>query len=192
MKTVVNGVYETNKMKVEIGENIVSKTFKKVGNYNRRYKREKTSLQRLSNAPLFPKLVSFDDKRKNLKMSRLQGSQPESLSENQIELLRQMVKSMHHAGVARHAIPIRDLLSSNDKELGMVDFERVTLKRFSLSPIWLIAKKVSDYHLCRLVQEHQPHLLSESEKIFFKKTNKIRSTLQKIKPIKNKLKSLFS
>ncbi|MCC4832418.1 hypothetical protein LMH66_07210 [Shewanella sp. 10N.7] len=192
MKEVVNGIYETNKMKVEIRENIVSKTFKKVGNYSKRYTREKTSLQRLSESSLFPKLVSFDDKTNNIKMSRIPGSQPESLSENQIDLLRQMVKSMHDAGVARHAIPIRDLLSSNDKELGMVDFERVTLKRFSFSPIWLIAKKVSNYHLCRLMKEHQSHLLSESEQIFLEKINKIRNTLQKIKHIKSKLKSLFS
>lgn len=190
MKVVVNGIYETNKMKVEIGENTVSKTFKKTGYYNKRYNREKLSLQRLSDSSLFPQLISFDDKKKIIKMRRLPGYQPDGLSEKQIELLREMVNSMLHAGVARHAIPIRDLLSNNDQELGMVDFERVTLKRFSFSPVWLIAKQVSNYHLCRLVQKYQPHLLSKSEENFLKKINKIRGILQKIKPIKNKLKSL--
>lgn len=192
MKQVVNGVYETYKMKVEIGEDIVSKTFKKWSNNNKRYQREKTSLQRLSDLSHFPQLIAFDNKKQNLKMTRLPGNQPERLSEIQIKLLRKIVKNMLKAGVARHAIPIRDLVSSNDQELGMVDFERVTLRQFRLSPIWLIAVKVSNYHLFRLVQKHQPHLLSESEKHFVLKINKIRDVLQKIKPIKDKLKSLWA
>ncbi len=187
VKIVVDGIYETSKMKVEIGEDVVSKFFKETGNANKRYQREKESLLRLSGSFGFPKLISFDDDKKILKMSRLPGGKPENLSEIQINLLRKMVNEMHQVGVTRHAIPIRDLLSNNSEELGMVDFERVTLRRFGLSPIWLVAKKVSNYHLYRLIQKFQPNLLSESERRFLNKMNELRNMLQKLKPLKNKI-----
>jgi hypothetical protein len=191
VKAVKNGVYETSKMRVEISSTTVSKTFKRTANANTRYQREIESLKRLSSLPHFPNLISFDDTKKDIKMSRLSGTQPKNLSQIQIELLRKMVVDMHEKGVARHAIPIRDLLSPNEHELGMVDFERVTLRSFRLSPIWLIAKKVSNYHLFRLIHTHQPQMLSEAEKRLFLKLHKFRKTLQLIKPLKNRLKLLF-
>jgi len=41
MKAVKNGVYETNKMRVEIGKEVVSKIFKPTRNSSLRYNREK-------------------------------------------------------------------------------------------------------------------------------------------------------
>jgi len=177
-------------MRVELGEDTVSKIFKNSGNNDIRYRREKKSLQRLSGSCYFPRLIAFDNSTKSLKMSRLPGSQPDRLSKCQVNLLRKMVARLHSAGVARHAIPIRDLLCSYDDDLYMVDFERVTLRYFKFSPVWLIAKCVSNYHLYRLVQAHQPELLSETEKQWFLRLHKIRKFLQKIKPIKSRVKSL--
>jgi len=153
--------------------------------YNKkRYKREKTSLQRLSSFHYFPKPILFEDKNNKITMSRLPGDHPETLSKKQIEILRRMVISMHNKGVARHAIPIRDLLCNNDQELYMVDFERVTLRYTPFSPIWCIAKKVTNFHLYRLIQDHQTQMLTASEKRILLKTNQVRSVLQKIKPFK--------
>ena len=190
MKAVKNGVYETNKMRVEIGKEVVSKIFKPTRNSSLRYNREKKSLQRLSGLAHFPRLISFNDKTKLIKMSSLPGTRPEKLSEQQIELLRTMMTDMLAMGVARHALPIRDLLAEDEQKLEMVDFERVTIKHFQYSIIWLIAKKVSYYHLYRLIHQYQPQLLSESEKQFLSKVDKIRTVLQVIKPLRHPVRLL--
>ncbi|MFS1438156.1 hypothetical protein [Shewanella sp. 10N.286.48.A6] len=124
-------------------------------------------------------------------MSRLKGTAPETLSVKQIILLREMVANMLAQGVARHAMPVRDLLADSDENLGMVDFERITFRSFEWSPIWLIAKKVSHYHLYRLIRTYQPQQLTEQEYAFLAKTDTIRDYLMKLKPLKLKLKNMF-
>ncbi|WP_076539969.1 hypothetical protein [Shewanella sp. UCD-KL21] len=191
MKAVKDGVYETSKMKVVIEASSVIKTFKKVKDYNRRYSREKIALQRLTGLDNFPKLLHFDDKNTTLTMSRLKGTAPETLSVEQTMILRSIFSNMLAQGVARHAMPIRDLLAENDQELAMVDFERVTLRSFEWSPIWLIAKKVSNYNLYRLIRTYQPLQLSEQEQVYLAKADTIRDYLMKLKPLKVKLKNMF-
>jgi len=189
-KIVKNGIYETKKMRVEIGKEVVSKLFKPTRNSNLRYNREKKSLQRLSGLNHFPQLIEFNDKTKLIKMTALPGDRPDNLSEIQVELLRTMFEDMLAMGVARHALPIRDLLSTNDQQLEMVDFERVTIKHFQYSIIWFIAKRVSYYHLYRLINQYQPQLLSEPERQFLSKVDKIRTVLQVIKPLRHPLRLL--
>ncbi|MDO6619506.1 MULTISPECIES: hypothetical protein [unclassified Shewanella] len=191
MKVVKDGVYETAKMNVVIEASSVIKTFKKVKDYKKRYFREKIALQRLIGLDNFPKLLHFDDENTTLTMSRLKGTAPETLSVKQIILLREMVANMLAQGVARHAMPVRDLLADSDENLGMVDFERITFRSFEWSPIWLIAKKVSHYHLYRLIRTYQPQQLTEQEYAFLAKTDTIRDYLMKLKPLKLKLKNMF-
>ncbi|PMG40017.1 hypothetical protein [Shewanella sp. 10N.286.52.B9] len=191
MKVVTDGVYETEKMNVVIEASSVIKTFKKVKDYKKRYFREKIALQRLIGLDNFPKLLHFDDENTTLTMSRLKGTAPETLSVKQIILLREMVANMLAQGVARHAMPVRDLLADSDENLGMVDFERITFRSFEWSPIWLIAKKVSHYHLYRLIRTYQPQQLTEQEYAFLAKTDTIRDYLMKLKPLKLKLKNMF-
>lgn len=189
MKVVLNGIYETKKMLVVIEPSSVIKKFKKQKDYIRRYSREKIALQRLKGFDYFPELLSFDHADTSLKMSRLKGSQPQSLSVEQVVMLRKMVSNMLARGVSRHAMPIRDLLADNDKELGMVDFERTTLRGVKWSPIWWIAKKVSNYHLYRIINTYQPQELTEKEQQSLAKIDNIRTSLVKVKRLKNKIKS---
>ncbi len=193
MEKVADRIYETNKMKVELYENYVYKIFKKKQNsrHSTRYYREKKALKLLSQYSYFPILLDFDDDKHILKISRLKGKQIQTLSIHQVNLLRDMVEKMLQTGVARHALPIRDFVAPDEHNLGMVDFERITFRNFSLSPFWLIAKKVTYYHLCRQIYQHQPQLLSESEKKYYLKVEQIRSLLQKLKPLRKKFKSLF-
>ncbi|PIE61232.1 MAG: hypothetical protein CSA29_04315 [Desulfobacterales bacterium] len=197
MKKMINNIYETNKMKVEVDvdEGVVYKTFKKknqASSYTM-YHREKKALILLSDSTYFPNLLDFDDNKQTIKMSQLVGSHIETFSIHQIKILRDMVEKMLQAGVARHALPIRDFVAPpHDKySLGMVDFERVTFRIFALSPFWLIAKKVTYYHLYRLIYQYHPHLLSKTEKDFYLIFENIRSVLQKLKPLRKKLKSIF-
>jgi len=190
MKVVKDGIYETKKMLVVIEPNCVVKTFKKEKDYKKRYLREKTALQRLKGYEYFPELLSFDRKNTSLKMTRLKGCQPESLSVEQVVMLREMVSNMLERGVSRHAMPIRDLLANNNKELGMVDFERITLRGAKWSPIWWVAKKVSNYHLYRIINTYQPQELTDEEVKSLTKIDNIRSHLIKIKRLKSKLKKL--
>jgi len=189
MKVVVNGIYETNKTRVQIGKDTVTKTFIKKGSHTR-FQREVKSLQRLRGSDYFPNLIAFDSEEKSIKMNPLPGIQPKKLTASQINILRGMVDYMHNAGVARHAMPIRDLLCSDDQDLGMVDFERVTLRHARLSPMWIVAKKVSYYHLYRTIQQHQPSLLSDDERKLVFRINRIRHCLQKLRPVKEKFKTL--
>ncbi len=193
MKKVINNIYETKKMRVELLDNAVLKTFKQKpkDRSNTRYQREKKALHLLKGETYFPKLLDFDDEKQMLKMSRLQGEQAQKLSIEQIEILRKMVDKMLNLGVARHAIPLRDLIAKDENELGMVDFERITFRNFALSPVWLIAKQISKYHLYRLIYEHQPSMLKTQEKILFFAVNGIRALLQPLKPLRQKLKSSF-
>ncbi len=194
MRKVINNIYETDKMKVEIDEYVVYKTFKKnQTSGSTRYKREKKALKLLSDNSYFPKLLDFDDDKQMIKMSRLVGNHIEIFSIHQIKILRDMIEKMLQAGVARHALPIRDFVAPpHDKySLGMVDFERVTFRNFALSPFWLVAKQVTYYHLYRLIYQYHPHLLSKKERAFYLRIERIRSILQKLKPLRKKLKAIL-
>jgi hypothetical protein len=190
-KAVIDKVYETTKMYVKVGDDTVTKTFKKARNSETRYGREKRAFECFKGLEGFPQLISFDDETFTLVMSRLPGEMPTSLDEDQVIQLRRLVEEMLAQGVARHAIPVRDLLLSDAGQLGMVDFERVSFRLFEISPIWKIGKIVSRYHLSRLINEYQPQMLSGSEKILLNLVNGIRSAGRPIKALKKKVCGLF-
>ena len=164
-KRVIDGVYETNKMLLRIGDSEVVKMFKPKKSSPRRYGREKESLQRMHDIEGVPTLIATNDEQHTIRMSRLPGQTAKTLSVENAVMLSKIVYQMLSAGVARHSLPIRDIVVDSKGNLGLVDFERVTLCRHAWSPIWRIARKVSIYHLYRLINEHQPQLLSPKAKM---------------------------
>ncbi|WPC76366.1 RIO2 family protein [Vibrio porteresiae] len=164
-KRVIDGVYETNKMLLRIGDSEVVKMFKPKKSSPRRYGREKESLQRMHDIEGVPTLIATNDEQHTIRMSRLPGQTAKTLSVENAVMLSKIVYQMLAAGVARHSLPIRDIVVDSKGNLGLVDFERVTLCRHAWSPIWRIARKVSIYHLYRLINEHQPQLLSPKAKM---------------------------
>lgn len=173
-KCVIDGVYETNKMLLKIGDDIVTKFFKPKSSTPRRYAIEKEALSRLQGIAGIPVLYGVDEQKHVIRMSRLSGESAHTLSPEQIITLTTIVNNMLNAGVARHSMPIRDIVVDENGTLGLVDFERATLRRRSWSPIWRIARKVSLYHLYRLIAEHQPQMLSETQRKLVELGGKVR------------------
>lgn len=172
-KEVINGVYETEKMLLKIYPNSVTKLFKVKNHSYRRYSIEKEALQRLQHVAGTPSLLTFDDNNDLIEMSRLPGKTPKVLNEQQVKTLINIVNEMLNAGVARHAMPIRDVVVDEDK-VGLVDFERSTLRKGRWRIDWFVAKKVSRYHLYRLIFQNQPQLLSFSQAFKVKVGNWLR------------------
>jgi hypothetical protein len=112
-------------------------------------------------------------------MSCLPGNMPVFLKAGELTAIREIIYSTLQRGVARHSLPIRDILSSGKGEVGIVDFERVSLKK-PYDPItWFVAKRVTLFHLNRLIFEHQPHLLSPNERFAVSSGFKIRKFFRK-------------
>ncbi|MCL1066456.1 hypothetical protein L2735_06490 [Shewanella olleyana] len=162
-KKVVDGVYETKKMYLTIGTNSVNKRFKPSRKYISRYNIEKESLIRLKGINGVPNLISFDDQQKILVMSKLPGQSPSHLNKQNLHDLTVIINKMLDSGVARHALPIRDLIVDSSNKLGVVDFERSTLKGSIFRFDWYVAKKVTHYHLYRLIAQFQPNLLTRKQ-----------------------------
>ncbi len=185
-------IYETNKMLVEISEDTVKKTFKVHPKHVKRYTTEKKALQRLVGENGFPQLLATDDADKTIVMSKLLGENQEQLSDLAIENLRSLVHNMLQAGVARHALPERDLLVTKGQEVNMIDFERITLRRFSWSPIWIVAKNTTTFNLLRLINQHNPSLLSKKELATLAMHTKTRSGLQILKKVRNAFRKIWA
>lgn len=184
-KKVINGVYETDKMLLTINPNSVTKLFKPKRNSHRRYDIEKEALRRLQNVGGTPSLLAYDDNADCIEMSRLPGESKDKLSEQHLKQLSLIVDEMLKAGVARHSMPIRDVVVDEDK-VGLVDFERATLKKGRWRIDWFVAKKVSHYHLYRLTFQNQPQLLSFSQAFKVQLGNALRVAflLLRLKPQK--------
>ena len=172
-KEVINGVYETEKMLLVIYPQSVTKLFKVKNHSHRRYSIEKEALRRLEHVEGTPSLLTYDDGQDLIEMSRLPGKTPKKLTEQQVKSLVGIVDGMLDAGVARHAMPIRDVVVDEDK-VGLVDFERSTLRKGRWRIDWFVAKKVSRYHLYRLIFQNQPQLLSFSQAFKVKLGNWLR------------------
>ncbi|WP_299688976.1 hypothetical protein [uncultured Vibrio sp.] len=190
-KVVIDGVYETSKMRVEIHDDVVIKTFKKGRNSQQRYTREKRALNLLLEKKGFPQVSECNDDLLQIVMSRLSGKRPETLTESQVYQLRKLVHELNANGISRHAMPLRDFIVDEDGNLGMVDFERVSFRGFRYSPIWYAALKVNQYNLLRLIMAHQPQELTTSESELFKKLLWLRNNLTKLKPLKNSVRNYF-
>lgn len=62
-------------------------------------------------------------------MSCLPGNTPGFLKTGELTGTREIIYSILHPGVARHSLSIRDILRTGNGETGIVDFERVSLKK---------------------------------------------------------------
>ncbi|QKX16270.1 hypothetical protein [Microbulbifer sp. YPW1] len=162
-KSVINGTYETRKILLKVGTKSVTKYFKQRPGVQRRYRVEKSALQRLRGVVGFPQLIRTADTSLLLEMSRLPGASVKSLSERNLRDLAAIVEKMLAAGVARHSLPLRDILVDPEGNVGLVDFERATLRSRIWRPDWSIAKAVTRYHLYRLFAEQQPQLLNPEQ-----------------------------
>ncbi|MBY5991603.1 hypothetical protein [Ferrimonas balearica] len=187
-KTVINGVYETNKMRVRLSEDRVTKHFKPTTNATLRYRRDREGLRLLSNEDRFPTLLSHDDKSQTLTMTRLPGQAVNQLFARELPQLRALVDTILDSGVARHAMPLRDILRDENGTLRMVDFERTTLRQDVWAPAWWIAKRVTQYHLYRTINQVDGTQLSEKEQRFLRRASMLRRGLQPLRPIKESLK----
>jgi|GEM_PF-1002916 len=178
IKEVIGNIYETNKMLLEIGDEVVTKLFKPSSGYKSRYRQEKEALLRMEQVDNVPRLIKSEDQKTTLFMSRLPGRSVTELSETNLSDLTNIVTQMLAAGVARHSMPVRDILVDEQGLLSLVDFERSTLRYQTWRPDWIIAKKVTQYHLSRLISQHQPQLLSSQQQRQLDNTNKVRAFLR--------------
>lgn len=178
-------VYETGKMRVEVSKTKVTKIFKDTSSSKKRYKREKEALKRLKGIDGFPQIISYQDQAKTIIMSHIEGDNKLQLSDQSLLKLRALIKTMLAAGISRHALPERDLLITDSGDVSMVDFERVTLRRHRLSIKWFFAKRVTEYHLLRLIWNHNSSLLSPDEKQTLQRYTSIRNKLQKLKLVRS-------
>lgn len=155
-------IYQTKKMRVEIGEFSVVKIFKIKPGSNKRYKCEKEALQRFKGTNGLPELLNYSDQQTRLVMKRLPGKNVEKYSDEHLLRIRELINEALRLGVARHSLPDRDILV-NGNDVGIVDFERISLRSFAWLPIWKMAKYVTQFHVSRLISRHNPNLLSATE-----------------------------
>lgn len=172
-------------MRVEVSKTKVTKIFKDTSSSKKRYKREKEALKRLKGIDGFPQIISYQDQAKTIIMSHIEGDNKLQLSDQSLLKLRALIKTMLAAGISRHALPERDLLITDSGDVSMVDFERVTLRRHRLSIKWFFAKRVTEYHLLRLIWNHNSSLLSPDEKQTLQRYTSIRNKLQKLKLVRS-------
>lgn len=157
---------ETAKNKAVLEVDRVVKTFKQGRKAARRYRLEVESLSRLAGVAGVPALVAVSPQELRLVASRLPGeplSVARQVPDQAFLRLRDLVQEMLQRGVARHSMPPRDVIVGPDGQVGLVDFERVTLRGWRLSPVWLGACLITRFHLLRLIGDRAPHLLSRSE-----------------------------
>lgn len=156
-------VVSTKKMKVVISTSSVTKEFKKSFGYKKRYQTEKRALNKLSGLDGIPKVISFSDESKTLKITRLDGDPASEFSDKALLDLKSKILATIRLGVARHSLPVRDIIIDKNQNVGIVDFERATIKEDSWSIIWRVATLVTRFHLYRLIFKHNPDLLTADE-----------------------------
>ena len=152
-------------MLVTVCDDFVMKEFKPVPGFKKRFSTEKEALRLLRGVNGIPTLILHSDKDHYLKISRLNGENCEQFSDNALIQLRNIVGETIKRGVARHSLPIRDILVDKDDIVSIVDFERATLKNRSFFPFWLAATLVTKFHMIRFIYNQNPKLLSASERV---------------------------
>ena len=178
-------VYETEKMRVEICETKVTKIFKDSPSSKKRYTLERDALERLKGINGFPQIISSQSKTKTITMSYVDGENKSQLTDLSLLNLKALVVNMLNAGVARHTIRERDLLINESCDVSMVDFERTTLRNHRFSFSWFIAKQVTEYHLIRVIWNHNSALLTQEEAQALERFTNIRHKLQKLKLVRS-------
>lgn len=156
---------EKIKNEVRIEDDFVVKTF--TGrNGRKRFLGEKESLQRLRGIDGVPGVLAFDDENLSLTMERIAGTDLDACTgvpDSCFEHLHVLVEQMLDRGVARHTLRARDILCRPDGRAGLIDYEKISLRRFRFSPIWKLACAVTRLNYSRLLQERAPHLLTPAQ-----------------------------
>ena len=186
-----SSVYETPKIHVTIRPEYVLKVFKKCPGYKSRYKKEKQALMRLSDIQGIPQLISYSDEHVSLKISRLPGCSPKRMSDKSLLQLKSLVNHMLKQGIARHSLPIRDILIDEHDNVGLVDFERTTIKSRLTLPIWHLAHRIARFHLYRLIHSHNSRLLSIEEKCELEQGLKFRARFARLRHIRDQVRQLW-
>lgn len=158
-------IVATKKMSVILHDDYVMKEFKPVHGFKKRFFTEKKALQFMADVEGVPKLLDYSDKEYFLKISRLAGDNREEFSDNALSELRSIIENTINSGVARHSLPIRDILVDENDKVGVVDFERATLKNDSIGPFWYASKLVTKFHMIRFIYFQNPKMLSGSERL---------------------------
>ena len=174
-------VFETAKNRVVIYPDRVVKTFKRTRRSARHSQREAAALRRLQGLPGVPTLLDVSTDGHTLVMTRVPGvplADGGTMTEQNLLGLRALVEQMLRRGVARHSLPKRDILLSEDGSIGLVDFERSTQRMFAADPIWPVACVVARFNILRLVNGYAPHLLTADEQAWLGRQVGIRATLQ--------------
>ncbi|RLV59251.1 hypothetical protein D5018_12940 [Parashewanella curva] len=188
IESINRRIYRTGKMYVEINQHNVIKRFLPQRDSLKRFKLEIYALKQLVDFKRVPKLINVNKNEMSFEMSRLPGIKPTCLSQSHIKQLKGIVNQLLSHGIARHALPLRDLLVDEKGKLYMVDFERITICRFKFSPVWLIAKAVTHSHVLRLIGQFQPQMLTRFQKIELISLLGLRQIFQIIKKPINILK----
>lgn len=184
-------VFETVKMKVELTDDHIIKTFKPAYGFKKRYQAEKEALQILNGIDGVPKILEVNDEVPSIKMSLLPGKPIKQLSVDEALEVKRIITSGIENGIARHSLPVRDILADGEGKVGIVDFERVTIRENSNPVTWHVAKKVAFFHLARLLYEHQPALLSKKDQIAVSTGFKIRAVFKKYMVVRDTVRNLY-
>lgn len=151
---------------VQISRNGVVKVFSQGPAQSHRFKREVSALKRLSGIEGIPALLSYSPTHRRIAIARIPGAPLpaiDTVPDKAFLQLRTIVEDMLHCGVARHSLPARDVIVAQDGSVGLVDFERCTLRYCRLDPLWWVASKVARFNLLRLIDSYAPHLLTQAE-----------------------------
>ncbi|MDN3643480.1 hypothetical protein QWY87_12260 [Lutimonas halocynthiae] len=155
-------------MSVELHDDFVIKRFKPVYGFKKRYYTEKQALGLLKGINAVPKILSYSDEEYFLKISRLKGDPCMQYSKKALEQLRSIIDETINNGVARHSLPLRDIIIDEKDNVGVVDFERATLKKNCFFVFWYAATLVTRFHVIRFIHNQNANLLSFTESVLVK------------------------
>lgn len=184
-------VVSTKKMTVEINSDSVTKNFKPSFSYKKRHQTEKKALNLLEKLEGIPKIISFSDANVSITMTKIEGENAVHFSDKSLHDLKSKMLSNIELGVARHSLPARDLLIGTNQNVGIVDFERATIKEDSLSLVWKIAILVTRFHTYRFIYKHNAHLLETRELKFVQNGLFIRNIFNFYKKIRNFVRNYY-
>lgn len=162
---------------IRIEHDHVRKEFVGGGRLAQRFRREVEALRRLHPVAEVPDLYSHSPDRCWLIMERIPGtplSQSTEIPASLTDQLGSVVDRMLQHGVARHSLPARDVIVRPDGGIGLVDFERCTLRRWRISPVWWIACQVTRFNLLRLISDYAPQQLTPAGRRRLNRQYKIR------------------
>jgi hypothetical protein len=174
-------VFDSPKNRVTVFADHVEKVFHSGRGTARKARREVAALHALQGLKGVPSILAVGPDRRSVTMSRLHGmplSECERVGEGTLVSLRLLVEQMLERGVARHSLPLRDVIVLSDGSAGLVDFERSTRRLFPLDPTWLMARAVTRFQMRRLVYEFAPELLTPNERRWLRLQLSMRAALQ--------------